>query len=316
MKTDEDLQFIQENIMSFDFFQLVKLLNQRDITPVKFVTSPSLSYAINEVIDLKIKKNQVDVMVTFMGLIGQSGILPEHLSSLVMERINAKDYTLYAFLNIFHHRLISLFYQAWEKARFYIGLEHQKKSEIIELVLSLTGISLIYKNAQEKNRHLFYAALFSNQNRTAYGLSILLSDYFSLPIKIMQLQGHWFVIEKDNLTKITVNSHNNTLGMNAIIGSKAWYSQNGFAVIIGDIDYEKFLDLLPSKHMMREIKKVIFDYMGYQFCFKLIFKINKKTIPIKKLTNEKNMQLGWTSWLNIIDNEKTQTCIEFGNAIF
>jgi type VI secretion system protein ImpH len=49
---------------------------------------------------------------------GPSGVLPYNYTELVIDRLRNKDRALAEFLDIFHHRMISLFYQAWEKYRF------------------------------------------------------------------------------------------------------------------------------------------------------------------------------------------------------
>ena len=54
------------------------------------------------------------MVINFMGLVGPSGVLPLYYTELIVERIRQKDRAMLNFLDIFHHRMTSLFYQAWE----------------------------------------------------------------------------------------------------------------------------------------------------------------------------------------------------------
>ncbi len=54
------------------------------------------------------------MLVRFFGLFGPNGPLPIHLTEYAHERqLQAKDNTFVEFCNVFHHRLLSLFYRAW-----------------------------------------------------------------------------------------------------------------------------------------------------------------------------------------------------------
>ena len=41
--------------------------------------------------------------------------MPRHYTELLLQRIREKDFSLRDFLDLFNHRLTSLFYRAWEK---------------------------------------------------------------------------------------------------------------------------------------------------------------------------------------------------------
>ena len=78
--------------------------------------------------------------VHFMGLIGPMGLLPLYYTELVAERANVRDRTLRDFLDIFHHRAISLFYRAWEKYRFGVPYERGEEDKFSSYLLSVIGL--------------------------------------------------------------------------------------------------------------------------------------------------------------------------------
>ena len=75
-----------------------------------------------------------------MGLFGPLGTLPLYYSEMIRERLRAKDTTMVAFFNIFNHRMISLFYQAWEKYRFTIAYERGERDRFSHHLLDLIGL--------------------------------------------------------------------------------------------------------------------------------------------------------------------------------
>src|SRR6185436_577784 len=86
---------------------------------VRFGCNPSLAFPPGDIEELEKRADGPWRMtVNFMGLVGHMGVLPHHYSRTVLGRERARDHALLDFLDVFHHRLISLFYRAWERYRF------------------------------------------------------------------------------------------------------------------------------------------------------------------------------------------------------
>ena len=75
-----------------------------------------------------------------MGLTGPQGVLPLPYSALVVERMRERDTSMRDFFDIFNHRMISLFYQAWEKYRFTIPYERGERDRFSHHLLALIGL--------------------------------------------------------------------------------------------------------------------------------------------------------------------------------
>ena len=69
-----------------------------------------------------------EMFVNFMGLTGPNGVLPRHYTQLVLQQMRDGADTVADFFDLFNHRLISLFYRAWEKYRAAILVEQSRSA--------------------------------------------------------------------------------------------------------------------------------------------------------------------------------------------
>ncbi len=127
----------------FDFFQAVRLLHRLEpdrppvggsgpprVEPVRFRAHLSLSFppsSIHEILRPSEDRPTPELTQPFLGLVGPSGVLPRHYTELLCrlkrEEKGPEAGALRDWLDIFHHRLTSLFYRAWEKYRFPLAFE-------------------------------------------------------------------------------------------------------------------------------------------------------------------------------------------------
>ena len=126
----------------FEFFQAVRLLERMHAgaarwwaasatRPTKWCASapiPSVAFPASEIQSLKRAPDGTPSMrVNFMGLIGPWACCRMLHANWCMSACARSDTTLRDFLDIFNHRMISLFYQAWEKYRFTFAYERGER---------------------------------------------------------------------------------------------------------------------------------------------------------------------------------------------
>ena len=88
--------------------------------PVRFGQNPSLAFAPATLESFSPATDGLParLQVYFLGLFGPNGPLPFHLTEFAHERLHAhRDPSLTRFLDVFHHRMLSLFYRAWANSR-------------------------------------------------------------------------------------------------------------------------------------------------------------------------------------------------------
>jgi type VI secretion system ImpH/TssG family protein len=201
-RTDPPLkqQLFQEGYR-FEFFQAVRLLqrSQSKRQPVggasrpsdeavRFRARQSLSFPPSEIYEIReaeAAERPPEMTVAFMGLTGPQGVLPRYYTELMLDRIREKDYTLRDFFDVLNHRLISLFYRAWEKHRIVVGCERSilrgSKDTFADDLFALMGMGT--KGLREQlllpeRTLLHYTGLLVSHRHSADALRQCLADYF------------------------------------------------------------------------------------------------------------------------------------------
>src|SRR3954468_7658263 len=92
--------------------------------PVRLGQDPDLAFAPAPLASFKPGEQgrPARLQVRLLGLLGPNGPLPLHITEYARERLlHANDPTLSRFLDVFHHRLMTLFYRAWAQAQPHVS---------------------------------------------------------------------------------------------------------------------------------------------------------------------------------------------------
>jgi type VI secretion system protein ImpH len=301
---------------SFEFFQAVRLLrrfypdknnvglNQSPGQEIaRFAIHPTLTFPASEIQTLERRPEFPPLMrVNFMGVVGPQGVLPIYYTELVMDRLRAKDSTLRDFLDIFHHRIISLFYRVWQKYRFQVGYEQGEGDQFSQYLFSLIGLgmpALQHRQEIEDQSLLCYAGLFAQHPRTALGLELILQDHFDVPVKVEQFLGAWYSLDEAsqcNLDDTFFDSQQ--LGFGAVAGDEIWDPQSRVRIILGPLPLNQYLDFLPSGSAFSPLRSLVRFYAGDEFDFEVQLILQREQAPPCELGAEGPAapQLGWLSW--------------------
>ncbi len=290
----------------FDFFQAVRILKRyllftKQQQKLVFKNSSDLAFPVTDIT----KISSFELLVSFMGLTGQNGILPEHYSELLLERLNQKDKTLMDFLDIFHDRILHLFYDTWKLDKYHINFEELNNKAISsdQTLRFINAASGQPKAASDngllsEELWLFYAGLLNFQSRPAETLKLILQDYFMLPVSISNYAPEWLKIAAPDITRLSkYPTAHSILGIDTVVGKRIWHIQNRFAIQIGPINYQQFKRLLPNGDMLKALRALVQRFAGIEFDFSIILILRGSLVPKCILSSKKSMHLGWNSWL-------------------
>jgi len=197
------------------------------------------------------------VTTTFLGLTGTISPLPLYIAEEVLHE-DDQNPVRRDFLDIFHHRLISLLYRVVSK--YAPAREHlsHRPDAWMKRALFLTGLDPeIQTRGMKVHPSVLVrcAPLLAGRGRGPRVLALAMREALGDAlepdgkVEIKQFAGGW--IEVDEQQRMALGLGNNELGVEAILGSRAYDQSGRFSVQIGPLhqhNYKRFLrdgDLLP-----------------------------------------------------------------------
>jgi type VI secretion system protein ImpH len=320
----------------FQFFQAVRLLERlfpaqsavgRDPLPeneaVRFRSHvmlnfpPSEIHSLEELEDEEANRKRAEMYVNFMGMAGITGVLPIYYSELIVDRERYGDTALWAFLDIFSHRSVSLFFRAWEKYRFPVAYE-RGNDDFTAFLFDFVGLgtqALRGKLDIDDESLLPYGGLIIQRPHSASALKQVLSDYFGVDVEIEQFSGQWIDLDDESITRL--GHRNSTLGTNTVIGTRVWDHQSKFRVVMGPLKFKEYADFLPNGTGNKPLRSLTRFMAGDEFDFDIQLKLKKNEVPGCVLTTraQRRPMLGWTSFLKTkpFDKDDDQLVLQTEN---
>jgi type VI secretion system protein ImpH len=299
---------------SFEFFQAVNLLERLlpDRTPVggfgdprqeavRLTTATNVGFPASEIQGLENRAAQPRMTVNFLGLTGPQGALPLAYSLYVAERVRGGDHALKEFLGIFDHRLLSLFYRAWEKTHVAVVQGQGSRDWLTRHLLDLVGLGttgLGGRLAVRDEALLFYAGLFALPTRPAAGLQQLVSDFFGVRVEVEQFVGAWYSLEAAEQSALGEEDDPSAqLGLGAVAGDEIWDQQSRVRLRLGPLTRRQYDAFLPGGSAHEPLRDLTRFYANDQIDFEIQLILARDDVPRFQLGDEQPLALSWSTWL-------------------
>ncbi len=315
--------FIEDRLFrefyNFSFFKAVELLESlstgkkplgQALVPgdeaVRFSVKSGLAFPPSDISNMKYGDDggPADMEVAFMGLIGPSGVLPHWYNELAMERVRRKDLSITAFFDIFHHRLISLFYLAWKKHQFPVNYLPGARDRLSRYLLSLIGLGtpgLTGMIGLPEESLTFYTGLLSRMIPSSVAIEATVEYFSGTNVVVRQFIDRMLPLSREDQTQI--GFANGQLGINTVCGSHVWESQTKFQVNLGPMGYDDFLRFLPTGDLLRPIFSLVRYMVGIEYEFEIGLFLKREEVPTCILGPETpaSPRLGWSTWMKSPD---------------
>jgi type VI secretion system protein ImpH len=301
----------------FSFFRLIYLLERlfpeaprlgftgpaRD-ERIRLRAEPSLVFPSSDITEMQYPKfpdgeQRVQVSTAFLGLYGSVSPLPTHF----VERIALSVYQggaqpIREFLDVFHHRLLSLAFRTWSKYRMSVGYQKQGKDVFTRRMFCTVGIDGFSDPKTELHPFYFlrFAPVLAAKSRSARGLRVVLDELFSdVGVEVEQFIGHWTLIEKPLRNKLGVANHQ--LGESLVIGRYVYDGSGRYKIRLGPLQYDDYLSFLPGGHRRPFMQQVINTFTPGIHDVMLELMVDLEAAPRFQLGSPRASTLKRTAWL-------------------
>ena len=309
-----------------EFFQLVRLLQRArpDADPVgradepareavRFGSSTDFAFAASDVSAVEAGDDDAParVEVRFMGVASPDsfGSLPSAYADEINRQLADHNPALRDFFDLFNHRVISLFYRAWERGRLDITCERGTDNafeRVLRGVLGLEGPGLGDRLPIPARELLGRAGLLAMRPVPPLALESAIESLFGLAAEVQSFMPAWFPIEPGDRTRLGV--HNSSLGSDpdapeageeVVLGGEVSLCESRFRLRLGPMDRARFESLLPGSEGFAALVGLVRLAVGSELDFDVQLLLDGERLPDLRLGTEHEAptRLGHTSWL-------------------
>jgi type VI secretion system protein ImpH len=303
---------LQETPYSYDFYQTLRRLECLfDQKPrwgharrpadeaVRFGQEPELSFAPAPLSSFQPGRDgrPPQLQVRLFGLLGPNGPLPLHITEYARERLrNAGDPTLSRFLDLLHHRFVTLFYRAWAQGQPHVNRDRPREDRYGAYIGSFVGLSPVpfrHRDTLPDVAKFFHVGALIRHTRNAEGLRTILQHFCRVPVQIQEFVGHWLVLQARD--RSALGREGALLGSSAVAGRQVWDRQSKFRVRLGSLTLVQYEAFLPGGTLIQKLVDWVRLYLTFELDWDVQLVLRKNEVP--PLTLGQRGRLGWTTWL-------------------
>lgn len=250
------------------------------------------------------------VTTTFLGLTGSASPLPTYVSEELLGD-DEGDEAARAFLDLFHHRLLSLFYRSLARVDLPNHLRTDCTDAWSQRLLLLLGFDAQPgETALPPACVLRLSGLLADGAVTARTLELALEDALSpdlgrAAVTVEQFIGSWASIDDSQLTRL--GSASSVLGRDLLLGSRVFDRAGKFRITVGPLtsaDYARFAPERagPSRadgapHPLQRIEQVVSTLLSSALEHEVVLWLRAEAAPSLQLASSGPTRLGNNSWL-------------------
>lgn len=222
------------------------------------------------------------------------------------------------FLDIFNHRLVSLYYRATKKYQPYRETHNDKTDQFTEQLFALIGAPDANERANSPldwSKLIRFSSLLALKQATAERLSKVIAGYFALE-QVAVKEGVLRFAQIPEQQRSRLGQQGMCLSDSFMLGEKVPDRSNKFTVILKGLNLQTFNDFLPPKAELNApqtgknyhaLKALIEFIAPPQMLYDIALELNE--IPEFILGGVPFCRLGWSTWAGEHPQQKTTVII-------
>jgi type VI secretion system protein ImpH len=307
------------------FFQLVAYLERLtaeaarvgSVGPVneemiRFRHDPSLGFSSGDVSEVTLRRVPVrveepherrplfEVVTHFLGLTGGVSPLPMYIAEEVAQE-DPDQAVRREFLDLFHHRLLSLLYRIESKYRVTSESNSQNTDQWSRRLLALAGFDTYEDHRATRlplRRLLRIVPLLDSRARTADKLEAALEDVLGdelqgARVRVEQFVGRWVDID----ARLQLGRNNHILGKNTVLGGKAYDRMGKIRIHIEPLPTTLYRRMLPGGDLLIQAREVVKLFLKDPLEYDFELGLTEGVTQTFNLSSTQSAQLGRDTWL-------------------
>jgi type VI secretion system protein ImpH len=247
---------------------------------------------------------RIDITPAFIGLLGATGALPTHYTEQLAQReLYHRDHAARAFLDIFQHRAVALFYEGWRKHRLALHYEADGRNRFLPLVLAVAGLGQpalrdrLRAAAGGVSDHAiaFYAGAVHKRGLAPQALERMVAMYFDVRARLTTFVGRWYRMPASQHSIVGLGHA--TLGRDAVLGERVWQRDLRLRLDLGPLDLEKFNRFLPGGPAQIALREILQLLGGNGLEYEVCLRLAASEVRGCRLDATRGAWLGWNSFL-------------------
>lgn len=258
-----------------------------------------LAFRTGEVTSIRVKdvnrdRPVVEITTSFLGLTGAASPLPPYIAEEVAQE-DEEAPSRRDFLDMFHHRFVSLFFRARARSDFANGYRSDQTDAWSRRVLALLGRDR--RTLMEPWRLLRWAPILAQRNVTPAAVEAAVGDVLAeavgeVGVAVEPFVGDWVPIEPDDQNRL--GQARTVLGRDLVLGRRILDRASKFRLVVGPLGREGLVRLRGDEELLRRVADAVAELCAATLDFELVLWLTPEAAPHLELGSAR---LGRDSWL-------------------